>query len=50
MTRLHNDANMLAFGASSVSPELACRIVDVFLDTEFSNEERHIRRINLIEE
>ena len=50
MTRLHNDANMLALGASSVSPELACRIVDVFLDTEFSNEERHIRRINLIEE
>ena len=50
MTRLHNDANMLALGASAVSPELACRIVDVFLDTEFSNEERHIRRINLIEE
>lgn len=50
MTRLHNDANMLALGASSVSPELACRIVDVFLDTEFSDEERHIRRINLIEE
>ena len=49
-TREHNDANMLALGASSVSPELACRIVDVFLDTEFSNGERHIRRINLIEE
>ena len=50
MTRLHNNANMLALGASAVSKELACRIVDTFLDTEFSNEERHIRRINLIEE
>ncbi len=50
MTRLHNDANMLALGASVVSKELACRIVDTFLDTGFSNEERHIRRINLIEE
>ena len=50
MTRLHNNANMLALGASVVSPELACRIVDVFLDTQFSNEERHIRRINLIED
>ncbi len=50
MTRLHNDANMLALGAASVSKELACSIADTFLDTEFSNEERHIRRINLIEE
>ena len=50
MTRLHNNANMLALGASAVSEELALQIVDTFLDTEFSNEERHIRRVDLIEE
>ena len=49
MTRLHNNSNMLALGASVVSEELAMEIVDAFLDTEFSNEERHIRRIDLIE-
>lgn len=49
MTRLHNNSNMLALGASVVSEELAMEIVDTFLDTKFSNEERHIRRIDLIE-
>lgn len=50
MTRLHNNANMLALGASAVSKELAMEIVDTFLDTEFSGEERHQRRIDKIEE
>lgn len=49
-TRLHNDANILALGARIVGTGLALKIVDTFLDTEFSNAERHIRRINLIEE
>lgn len=49
MTRLHNNANVLALGASEVSVEKAIEIVDTFLDTEFSNEERHQRRINLID-
>lgn len=49
MTRLHNDANVLAMGAGIVGANLALEIVDVFLNTEFSNEERHRRRINLIE-
>lgn len=48
-TREHNDANMLALGARVVGPGLALKIVDTFLDTPFSNDERHIRRINLIE-
>lgn len=48
-TREHNDANILAMGARVVGPGLALKIVDTFLDTEFSNDERHIRRINLIE-
>lgn len=49
MTRLHNDANILAMGAGIVGANLALEIVDVFLNTEFSGEERHVRRIDLIE-
>lgn len=49
MTRLHNDANVLALGAGIVGPNLAMEIVDNFMDTEFSGEERHQRRINQIE-
>ena len=48
-TRLHNDANILAMGARVVGEGLALKIVDTFLDTPFSNDERHIRRINKIE-
>ncbi|MDE6312926.1 MAG: ribose 5-phosphate isomerase B [Lachnospiraceae bacterium] len=50
MTRLHNDANVLALGANIVGLGLAIEIVDIFLNTEFSKEERHQRRINLLEE
>lgn len=50
MTRLHNDANMLALGAGIVGDMLALEIVDTFLGTEFTGEERHCRRIDLIEE
>lgn len=50
MTRLHNDANMLALGAGMVGENLALDIVETFLNTEFSGEERHQRRINLIED
>jgi ribose 5-phosphate isomerase B len=49
-TREHNDANIVALGARVTGPGLAIKIVDTFLDTPFSNDERHIRRINLIEE
>lgn len=49
-TREHNDANILALGARVVGPGLALLIVDTFLDTPFSNDERHIRRISLIED
>lgn len=49
-TRLHNDANMLAMGARVVGPGLAIEIVENFLATDFSNEERHIRRIKQIED
>lgn len=49
MTRLHNDANMLAMGAGMIGTNLALDIVETFLNTEFSGEERHQRRIDLIE-
>ena len=49
-TRLHNDANILAMGGRVVGPGLALKIVDTFLDTPFSGDERHIRRINMIED
>lgn len=49
-TRQHNDANMLALGALVTGSGLALEIVDIFLDTPFSGEERHIRRISQLEE
>ena len=47
MTRLHNDANILCFGARVVGAGLATELVDVFLKTEFEGG-RHQRRIDLI--
>lgn len=49
-TREHNDANILAMGERVVGVGLALEIVETFLNTPFSNDERHIRRINMIEE
>lgn len=49
-TREHNNANILAMGARVIGPGLALEIVKAFLETEFSNDERHIRRINMIED
>ena len=49
MTRLHNDANILAMGAGIVGPNLALEIVDTFLNTGFSEEEKHKRRVDAIE-
>lgn len=49
-TKLHNNANVLAMGGRVVGPGLALKIVDTFIDTPFSNDERHIRRISKIEE
>jgi len=48
-TRLHNDTNVLAMGGRVITVEQAKEIVDVWVDTEFSNEDRHIRRISKID-
>lgn len=49
-TREHNDANIVAMGARVIGPGLAVKIVDTFLHTDFSNVDRHIRRVEMIEE
>lgn len=50
MTRLHNNANMLALGGNVLGKDMVVDIVDTFLHTEFSKDERHIRRVGLLEE
>ena len=49
-TREHNDANILCMGARVISEAKALEITDIFLDTPFSQDERHIRRISKIEQ
>ena len=48
MTRRHNDANVLALGAGIVGPNLAKRMVEVFLNTEFEGG-RHARRVGQLD-
>ena len=48
MTREHNDTNMMAMGAGVVGKNLAFEIVDTWLNTEFSHNERHQRRIDKV--
>lgn len=47
-TRLHNDSNVLTMGGRVVSEELAVQISDIWVNTPFSNEERHNRRVSKI--
>lgn len=49
-TKQHNNANVLCMGGRIIGPELAIKITDIFINTPFSNDERHIRRINKLEE
>ncbi|MBR3973654.1 MAG: ribose 5-phosphate isomerase B [Oscillospiraceae bacterium] len=46
LTREHNDTNMMAIGAGVVGQMLALQIMDTWLETEFSGEARHQRRID----
>ena len=49
-TREHNDANVLALGARVTGTGLAIKIVETFLNTAFSGDERHLNRIKQIED
>jgi ribose 5-phosphate isomerase B len=48
LARLHNNAQIVSIGARMTEPDLATRIVDTFLATEFSGEARHQRRIDMV--
>ncbi len=48
MSREHNDTNVLALPADYISKEQAEQIINTWLDTKFSNEERHERRLRKI--
>ncbi|MBQ6264335.1 MAG: ribose 5-phosphate isomerase B [Clostridia bacterium] len=48
MTRLHNNSNILCLGGRVVSVEKGIELVDLFLSTPFSGDERHQRRIDLV--
>ena len=48
LTREHNDTNMMAIGAGVVGQMLALEIVDTWVGTEFSHNERHQRRIDKV--
>lgn len=47
-TRLHNDSNILCMGGRVIGPGTACELADLFIDTDFSQGERHQNRINKI--
>lgn len=48
LAREHNDANVLSLGSEIVDEQTAKRLIELFLNTPFSNEQRHIRRIEKI--
>ena len=50
MTRVHNDANVLALGARVLGVELAKRIVDTYLASSFEKGGRHQRRVDMMTE
>ena len=48
LAREHNDANVISLGGRMHDEKLCLELVDTFLSTPFSNDERHVRRIGLI--
>lgn len=49
LSREHNDANVLSIGARFVTEDDAISVIDRWLDTKFSGDERHVRRNDLID-
>lgn len=49
MCRRHNNANIICFGATQVTPENACKYIDIFLSTPFEGG-RHQRRVDMFED
>ncbi len=49
MCRRHNNANIICFGATQVTPENACKFIDIFLETPFEGG-RHQRRVDMFED
>ena len=49
MARKHNDANMLCLGARILSEEKAKKLTDIFMETKFEEEDRHVRRVKKID-
>jgi ribose 5-phosphate isomerase B len=50
LSRQHNDANVLVLSCLQTPPEEAREIIDKWLDTPFSNDERHVRRVQKLNE
>ena len=50
LSREHNDANIISFGAWFISEDLAKQSLKLWLETPFSKEERHTKRIKKIDE
>jgi ribose 5-phosphate isomerase B len=48
LCREHNNANVVAVGGRVHTIELCKQIIDTFINTPFSNDERHVRRINML--
>ena len=48
LAREHNDANVISLGGRMHDEEFCLKLVDTFLSTPFSGDERHVRRIGLI--
>jgi len=48
LSKIHNKANILSLGAKFIDKQQAIEIIKLWLTTDFTNEERHLRRINKI--
>ncbi len=49
LTREHNNSNIICMGGKIIAKDMAVEVIKVWLNTEFSGEERHQKRIDMIE-